>query len=69
MQDRALLAIDAPPPGGPRDASLHVDADAICPRCLSWIGPDDFVRRTRYRLFQHEACPRRLAPTTSVECA
>jgi hypothetical protein len=35
---------------------LHVDADTICPRCLSWIAPEDVVRRTAYGLIQHEAC-------------
>ena len=39
------------------DASLHVGADAICPRCLSWIGPGDFVRRNAFDLLQHESCP------------
>ena len=36
---------------------LHVDAEAICPRCLSWIAPSDIVRRTAYGPVQHEACP------------
>jgi hypothetical protein len=36
---------------------LHVEADVICPRCLSWISAEDIVRRTRYGLVQHEACP------------
>jgi hypothetical protein len=36
---------------------MHVDTDAICPRCFSWIGPRDIVRRTAFGLFQHEACP------------
>jgi hypothetical protein len=50
--------IDASAPGGPAvDSSLHVDADSICPRCLSWIGPTDFVRRTLFDLVQHETCP------------
>ncbi len=35
---------------------LHVDRDVVCPRCLCWIGPDDYVRLTRYGLHQHEAC-------------
>lgn len=48
--------IDATPPGGPLDASLHVDADAICPRCLAWIDPRDYVRRNGYGLLQHESC-------------
>jgi hypothetical protein len=36
---------------------MHIDADSICPRCLSWIAPADIVRRTAYGLVQHEACP------------
>lgn len=44
------------------DAALHVDADAICPRCLGWIGPEDFVRRNGLDLLQHESCPRPLPP-------
>ncbi|HEY5030890.1 MAG TPA: hypothetical protein VIJ54_00335 [Actinomycetes bacterium] len=35
---------------------LHVDEDLICPRCLQWIEPGDFVRQTRIGLRQHEAC-------------
>ena len=27
------------------DASWHVDTEAICPDCLGWIGPTEFVRR------------------------
>jgi hypothetical protein len=47
---------------GPRQAlaaddhELHVDADAVCPRCLSWIEPGDYVRRTAYGPYQHESC-------------
>jgi hypothetical protein len=43
---------------GPRtdDHELHVDADLICPRCLTWIDPADFVRHNRLGLVQHEAC-------------
>jgi len=42
----------------PRDPhhELHVDADAVCPRCLRWIDPADFVRQTRIGLVQHEIC-------------
>ncbi|HTW18828.1 MAG TPA: hypothetical protein VME70_01280 [Mycobacteriales bacterium] len=36
---------------------MHVDTDAICPRCFAWIAPHDIVRRTAYGLLQHEACP------------
>jgi hypothetical protein len=46
------------PPGHDFAANvLHVDEDAICPRCLSWISAEDIVRRTRYGLVQHESCP------------
>lgn len=41
------------------DASLHADAEAICPRCLSWIESWDFVRRNSFDLLQHESCPPR----------
>jgi hypothetical protein len=37
---------------------LHVDGDLVCPRCLGWIQPQDFVRRTAYGPAQHEVCPR-----------
>jgi hypothetical protein len=40
------------------DGHLHSDADAICPRCLTWIEGREFVRRTAYGLLQHEVCPR-----------
>lgn len=39
------------------DASWHVDTDAICPDCLRWISPDDYVRRNAYDLLEHEVCP------------
>lgn len=39
------------------DSHLHGDADAICPRCLTWIGERDYVRQTAYGLLQHEVCP------------
>jgi hypothetical protein len=46
------------PPGFDFAANvLHVDADAICPRCFAWIAAHDIVRRTGYGLLQHEACP------------
>ena len=35
---------------------LHVDADLICPRCMCWIEPGDYIRQTRIGLHQHEAC-------------
>jgi hypothetical protein len=35
---------------------LHVDADLVCPRCMEWIEPGDFVRQNRIGLVQHEAC-------------
>jgi len=58
---RALLA-PAEGPGGRRGLSgtdgheLHVDADLVCPRCMCWIEPGDYVRQTRIGLRQHEAC-------------
>jgi hypothetical protein len=45
------------PARDPESNDLRVDADAVCPRCLSWIGPRDIVRRTAYGLVQHEHCP------------
>lgn len=39
------------------DAALRVDADAICPDCLQWIGPADHVRRNAYGLVEHDTCP------------
>ena len=39
------------------DSHLHSEDDAICPRCLTWIGERDFVRQTAYGLLQHEVCP------------
>ena len=39
------------------DNHLHSDADAICPRCLTWIEERDFVRQTVYGPLQHEVCP------------
>jgi hypothetical protein len=36
---------------------MHIDAEAVCPKCLGWIGPTDIVRRTAYGPVQHEACP------------
>jgi hypothetical protein len=50
--------------GGPAvDGSLHVDGDLICPRCLAWIAPDHYVRRTFTGVVEHEACPRPLEAT------
>jgi len=54
----ALIELAAP--GGLGDRALHVDADAICPRCLTWIQPEDYVRLNALDLVQHESCPRRL---------
>jgi len=54
---RLPAVIDSAPPGGPGDSSLHTETDAICPRCLSWIGPDDYLRRNALGLLQHESCP------------
>jgi hypothetical protein len=39
------------------DASLHVETDAICPDCLRWIAPDDYVRRNAFDMLEHEVCP------------
>ena len=39
------------------DASWHVDTEAICPDCLQWIWPADFVRRNAFDLLEHEVCP------------
>jgi hypothetical protein len=39
------------------DAALHVDSDAICPDCLQWISPADFVRRNAFGIVEHEVCP------------
>lgn len=60
---RELLARLRPPRVPPRghvelvDASWHVDTEAICPDCLRWIGPDDYVRRNAVDLPEHEVCP------------
>ena len=55
---RALLptAGAAPATRTHDEHELHVDADAVCPRCLSWIEPGDYVRRTAYGPYQHESC-------------
>ena len=54
---RASLAAGfATPRPRSTEHELHVDADAICPRCLQWIEPGDFVRRTAYGPHQHESC-------------
>jgi hypothetical protein len=39
------------------DNHLHTEADAICPRCLSWIEEREFVRQTAFGPLQHEVCP------------
>lgn len=39
------------------DASLHADTEAICPDCLRWIGPDEYVRRNAFDMLEHEVCP------------
>jgi hypothetical protein len=55
--------IDAGPHGGSViDGFLHVDADVICPRCLTWIAVDHYVRRTATGLVEHESCPRTVNP-------
>jgi hypothetical protein len=54
---RAALAADCRLPRTKGvDHELHVDADAICPRCMRWIEPGDFVRRTAFGPHQHESC-------------
>jgi hypothetical protein len=53
---RALVTGMTAPRARMLDHELHVDADAICPRCMQWIGPDQFVRRTAYGPHQHETC-------------
>jgi hypothetical protein len=62
----ASAFISDPPYGGPSlDGALHVDADAICPRCMGWIAPDHFVRRTLFDLVEHESCPGNLVRQSS----
>jgi len=39
------------------DASFHVDTEAICPDCLGWINPWDYVRRNAFDILEHEVCP------------
>ena len=39
------------------DASWHVDTEAICPDCLQWIAPADYVRRNAFDLLEHEVFP------------
>lgn len=39
------------------DASFHADTDAICPDCLGWINPWEYVRRNAFDLLEHEVCP------------
>lgn len=58
---RLPALIELMPAGGPGDNALHVDADAICPRCLTWIQPADYVRQNAMDLVQHETCPRQVA--------
>ena len=54
---RALLPVSGPPRRSRAlEHELHVDADAVCPRCMSWIEPGDFVRRTAFGPHQHESC-------------
>jgi hypothetical protein len=36
---------------------LTLDEESVCPRCLHWIVPGEFVRRTAFGPAQHEACP------------
>lgn len=39
------------------DASLHDDGDGICPDCLQWISPDEYLRRNVVGILEHEVCP------------
>ena len=39
------------------DASFHVDTEAICPDCLGWINPWEYVRRNAFDMLEHEVCP------------
>jgi hypothetical protein len=39
------------------DGALHADVEAICPDCLTWIQPGDYLRRNAYGLLEHEVCP------------
>ncbi|MCU1600525.1 MAG: hypothetical protein JWO22_1234 [Frankiales bacterium] len=39
------------------DSHLHGEAGDVCPRCLRWIDPRDFVRQTAFGPLQHEVCP------------
>jgi hypothetical protein len=48
---------EAPPGHDFAGNVMHVDTDAICPRCFGWISARDIVRRTAYGLLQHESCP------------
>ena len=47
----------APEPIELVDASLHTESEAICPDCLTWIQPGDYLRRNAYGLLEHEVCP------------
>jgi hypothetical protein len=53
---RAWLAVPGTSRRGSGEHELHVDADAVCPRCMRWIEPGDYVRRTAFGPHQHEAC-------------
>jgi hypothetical protein len=63
----SMRAREAPPGYDFAGNVMHVDTDAICPRCFGWIAPHDIVRRTAYGLFQHEACPVTDEPTCMSE--
>jgi hypothetical protein len=67
----AMLAATRPrqaPPGFDFSANLlHVDADAICPKCMHWVTPRDIVRRTAFGLIQHEACAVVTQRTTTAD--
>jgi hypothetical protein len=63
---RRLAHLDAEPAGGVGDYSLHADTEAICPRCLRWIAPEDYLRRNAIGLLQHESCPPLLLPPVAI---
>jgi hypothetical protein len=56
---RLVRRRQAPEPLELVDAALHaeVQVEAICPDCLTWIRPGDYVRRNAFGLLEHEVCP------------
>ncbi len=39
------------------DGHLRGESDDVCPRCLRWIDPREYVRQTAFGPLQHEVCP------------